>query len=128
VPDAASGVPKPLRPWRVIVWDGTTLGNWQSEIDCDVVINLTGRSVNCRYTATNREAILQSRVWLQASTATIYAHRYDRPNDEHSGILGGTNRAHHSPGDTALTSQVRGSARSKKPLPMELEKLRFGQR
>ena len=72
------------------------------------MINLAGRSVNCRYTAANREEILQSRVlstrvvgqaiaaaarkprvWLQASTATIYAHRYDSPNDEYSGILGG---------------------------------------
>ena len=97
------------RPWRVVAWDGATLGNWQRAIDgCDVVINLTGRSVNCRYTKANRDAILQSRVlstrvvgqaiataarppraWLQASTATIYAHRYDRANDEHSGILGG---------------------------------------
>ncbi len=97
------------RPWRVVAWDGATLGNWQREIDgCDVVINLTGRSVNCRYTAANREEILQSRVlstrvvgqaiataarkpqvWLQASTATIYAHRYDSPNDEYSGIIGG---------------------------------------
>ena len=97
------------RPWRVVAWDGATLGDWQREIDgCDVVINLAGRSVNCRYTAANREEILQSRVlstrvvgqaiaqavrpprvWLQASTATIYAHRYDSPNDEHSGILGG---------------------------------------
>src|SRR5436305_1418071 len=51
------------RPWRVVAWDGATLGNWQSEIDsCDIVINLTGRSVNCRYTAANREEILQSRV------------------------------------------------------------------
>ncbi len=98
-----------VRPWRVVRWDGATLGGWQSEIDgADVVINLTGRSVNCRYNAANREEILQSRVlstrvvgqaiaraahkprvWLQASTATIYAHRYDSPNDEHSGILGG---------------------------------------
>ena len=97
------------RPWRVMAWDATTLGPWQREIDgCDVVINLTGRSVNCRYTAANREAILQSRVlstrvvgraiatsartprvWLQASTATIYAHRYDSPNDERTGMLGG---------------------------------------
>ena len=96
-------------PWRVIAWDGATLGNWQREIDgCDVVINLAGRSVNCRYTAANRDEIMQSRVfstravgqaiaaatckprvWLQASTATIYAHRYDGPNDEYSGILGG---------------------------------------
>ena len=97
------------RPWRVVAWDGATLGGWQREIDgCDVVINLAGRSVNCRYTAANREEILESRVlstrvvgqaiaraarpprvWLQASTATIYAHRYDGPNDEHTGILGG---------------------------------------
>ena len=96
------------RPWRVIAWDGATLGNWQGEIDgCDMVINLAGRSVNCRYTAANREEILRSRVlstrvagraiaraarqprvWLQASTATIYAHRYDSPNDEHSGMDG----------------------------------------
>jgi uncharacterized protein (TIGR01777 family) len=98
-----------VRPWRVVEWDGATLGTWQSEIDrCDVVINLAGRNVNCRYTAAHREEILQSRVrstrilgeavaraarpprvWLQASTATIYAHRYDAPNDERSGVLGG---------------------------------------
>jgi uncharacterized protein len=97
------------RPWRVVQWDGATLGNWQREVDgCDVVINLAGRSVNCRYNAANREEILHSRllstrlvgqaiaaaadpprVWLQASTATIYAHRYDAANDEQSGILGG---------------------------------------
>ena len=92
-------------PWRVIPWDGATLGGWAQELDgCDAVINLAGRSVNCRYTAANRTAILESRVlstravgqaiaqarrpprvWLQASTATIYAHRYDAPNDEASG-------------------------------------------
>lgn len=101
-----------VRPWRVVAWDGATLGKWQAEIDgCDVVINLTGRSGNCRYTAANREEILRSRVastrivgqaiarasrpplvWLQASTATIYAHRYDGPNDEYSGLLGGNER------------------------------------
>ena len=43
------------RPWSVVAWDGATLGGWQREIDgCDVVINLTGRSVNCRYTAAHR--------------------------------------------------------------------------
>ena len=96
-------------PWRVVTWDGVNLGAWRNEIDgSDVVINLTGRSVNCRYDAANRQEILQSRVlstkivgeaivratrppqvWLQASTATIYAHRYDRANDEHSGVIGG---------------------------------------
>lgn len=97
------------RPWRVVAWDGETRGDWVREIDgCDVVVNLAGRSVNCRYTPANRKAILESRVlstqavgnaiaraarpprvWLQASTATIYAHRYDAPNDERSGMLGG---------------------------------------
>src|SRR5262245_35740303 len=86
-----------IRPCRVVRWDGETLGNWQRELDgCDVVVNLTGRSVNCRYTDANRREILESRVrstrvigqamvqaarpprvWLQASTATIYAHRFD---------------------------------------------------
>jgi uncharacterized protein (TIGR01777 family) len=99
-----------VQPWRAVAWDGASLGKWQSEIDgCDAVINLAGRSVNCRYTAENRRQIMQSRVlstrvvghaiaqasrpprvWLQASTATIYAHRYDGPNDEYLGILGGT--------------------------------------
>lgn len=99
-----------LRPWRVVEWDGANLGAWRREIDgCEVLINLTGRSVNCRYNAANRREILESRVrstqvladavraaarpprvWLQASTATIYAHRYDAPNDERSGILGGS--------------------------------------
>jgi uncharacterized protein len=97
------------RPWTVIPWDGATLGDWSKALDgCDVVINLAGRSVNCRYTPANRTAILDSRVlstrvvgqaiaqarrpprvWLQASTATIYSHRYDAPNDETSGVIGG---------------------------------------
>ena len=96
-------------PWRVLPWDARTRGEWANELDgADVVINLAGRSVNCRYTSANRRAIFDSRVestravgeavaacarpprvWLQASTATIYAHRYDAANDERSGVLGG---------------------------------------
>ena len=96
-------------PWRMVTWDGASIGDWTNEVNgADVVINLAGRSVNCRYTPANRREILESRVlstravgeaiaaatrppcvWLQASTATIYAHRYDRANDEHTGILGG---------------------------------------
>ncbi len=96
-------------PWRVAVWDAETIGDWAGEVDgVDAVINLAGRSVNCRYTPENRRLIKESRVlstravgeaiasakqppkvWLQASTATIYAHRYDAPNDELTGILGG---------------------------------------
>lgn len=95
--------------WPVVPWDGETVGAWAEEIDgADVVFNLAGRSVNCRYTAANRRSILESRtrstraigraimqakrpprVWLQASTATIYAHRYDAPNDESTGLIGG---------------------------------------
>lgn len=98
------------RPWRVMKWDGETLGAWVSEIDgADTVINLAGQSVNCRYTAENRRILIDSRVkstrvvgqaiaqannaprvWLQASTATLYAHRYDAPNDEAAGIIGGS--------------------------------------
>lgn len=97
-------------PGRVVTWDGQSPGEWTSELEgADVVVNLAGRSVNCRYTAKNRAAILDSRilstqvigqaignaadpprVWLQASTATIYAHRYDAPNDEATGIVGGS--------------------------------------
>jgi uncharacterized protein (TIGR01777 family) len=97
-------------PWRVVGWDAETVGDWVAEIEgVDAIINLAGRSVNCRYTTSNRRQIKESRVnstravgqaiaraarpprvWLQASTATIYAHRYDAPNDEATGILGGT--------------------------------------
>ncbi len=95
--------------WRVVQWDAETLGDWTGEFEnADVIINLAGRSVNCRYTPENRRQILESRVkstrivgeaivkasnpprvWLQASTATIYAHRFDAPNDELTGIIGG---------------------------------------
>ncbi len=104
-----AATPSSARPWRTVDWDAETRGPWAAELDgADVVINLAGRSVNCRYTAANRTAIKESRirstrilgeviassvrpprVWLQSSTATIYAHRYDAPNDEATGIIGG---------------------------------------
>src|SRR6185369_10294138 len=97
------------KPWRTMEWDGETIAEWAAEIEgADAVINLAGQSVNCRYNETNRRLIIESRVqstkilceaiaqawqpppaWLQASTATIYAHRYDAPNDEALGIIGG---------------------------------------
>ncbi|MCU1323769.1 MAG: hypothetical protein JWM43_3418 [Acidobacteriaceae bacterium] len=50
-------------PWRVAIWDGRSRGDWVRELDgCDVCINLTGRSVNCRYTPENRREIYDSRV------------------------------------------------------------------
>jgi uncharacterized protein len=100
-----------------IEWDARTLGPWASEIDgSDVVINLAGRSVNCRYSEENLKLMMDSRVdstkvtglaierakrpprlWLQMSTATIYAHRFDASNDEASGVIGG-----NEPGAPAL--------------------------
>lgn len=94
---------------RVVEWDGRSLSAWVREMDgADAVINLAGRSVNCRYTEANLQEMLDSRVdstravgraieraqrpppvWLQMSTATIYAHRYDAANDEATGRIGG---------------------------------------
>ena len=70
-----------VQPWRVVQWDGVSLGAWQSEIDgCDVLINLTGRSVNCRYNTANRQEIMDSRVQStkalgQAITAAVHPPR-----------------------------------------------------
>lgn len=95
--------------WREILWDGLTPGGWIAALEqSDVCINLAGRSVNCRYHAANRRAIFDSRIrstrllnevissllcpprlWLNASTATIYRHALDRPMDEANGELGG---------------------------------------
>jgi uncharacterized protein len=101
--------PEPSTPSKTVHWDGKTLGPWTEALEgADVLINLSGRSVDCRYNAKNREAILRSRVestailgkalqslahppcvWLNASSATIYRHSYDREMDEFTGELGG---------------------------------------
>lgn len=73
----------------------------------DLLINLAGKSVNCRYNKANRDEIIRSRVettaelsravsasstppplWFNASTATIYRHAEDRPQTESTGELG----------------------------------------
>ncbi|RZL16338.1 MAG: TIGR01777 family protein [Hymenobacter sp.] len=91
-------------------WDARTLGPWAAELEgADLLVNLAGRSVDCRYTAANRRAVLASRVestavlaaavaacrqpprvWLNSSTATIYADtRGSLPaNTEAAGIIG----------------------------------------
>jgi hypothetical protein len=94
---------------HAVPWDGKTLGPWAEEIDgADAVINLAGRSVDTRYSPAKKAEILQSRVdstrvvgeaiaiarnpprvWLQASTATIYAHTFGQPHDEYTGVIGG---------------------------------------
>jgi len=95
--------------WKTAAWDGISVGAWVETLEgADVLINLAGRSVDCRYNARNREEILQSRVrstsvlgdairrmnrppriWLNASTATIYRHSFDRAMDEATGEIGG---------------------------------------
>ncbi|MGA5563145.1 TIGR01777 family oxidoreductase [Streptomyces platensis] len=92
-----------------VAWDGATAGAWTAVVDgSDVVINLAGRSVSCRYTQANLQEMMDSRVdsarvvgeaiaaaarpprvWLQMSTATIYTHRFDAAHDEATGELGG---------------------------------------
>jgi hypothetical protein len=95
--------------YQTVHWDGEHEGQWTETLEgADVCINLAGRSINCRYTAKNREAILHSRVvstrmlgrviagmahppkvWLNASAANIYRHAMDRPMDEETGEIGG---------------------------------------
>ncbi len=92
---------------RFVKWDATNLGPWQSELEqADVLINLTGKSVDCRYNAANKAEILRSRIdstrvlnqallacavppkhFINSSTATIYQHNLHEPNDE-NGLIG----------------------------------------
>lgn len=91
-----------------IYWDGKTLGKWCDTLEgCDVLINLTGRSVDCRYTDKNKAEILHSRIdstkilqtaieqsknppklWLNASSATIYMHAERVRMTEANGLIG----------------------------------------
>ncbi|MEO7300723.1 MAG: TIGR01777 family oxidoreductase [Verrucomicrobiota bacterium] len=89
---------------REVAWDAHTLGDWVHKLDgATAVVNLTGRSVDCRYNAKNRREIMESRVnstrvvgeafalcenpprvWLNSSTATVYKHTFGEPHDESS--------------------------------------------
>ncbi len=89
---------------QYIAWDAEHLGDWQKYFcGADAVLNLTGRSVNCRYTPENKKEIIDSRVhstkvvgeaiaacdnpppvWLNASSATIYPPSFDEDRTEDS--------------------------------------------
>ena len=93
---------------QTIVWDGNTEGDWvNSLIGEDMLINLCGKNVNCRYTEANQAEIINSRViptkllakvveelaqppkvWINITSATIYRHAEDRPQDEDNGEIG----------------------------------------
>jgi uncharacterized protein (TIGR01777 family) len=97
---------------REVLWDAKNLGDWAGLVDgAEAVINLAGKSVDCRYTEPNRKAIIASRVdstrilgeaiakckqpprvWLNSSSATIYKHTFDKPMDE-AGETGATPEA-----------------------------------
>lgn len=91
-----------------VKWDAKTQGSWAKELEgADMLINLTGKNVNCRYTEENKKEIFDSRtnsthalveaitncdvwpkLWIQSSSATIYRHAEDRPMTEKDGIIG----------------------------------------
>ncbi|GGH17953.1 TIGR01777 family oxidoreductase [Mucilaginibacter phyllosphaerae] len=93
---------------KTLVWDGRTMGDWAQQLEgADMLINLCGKNVNCRYTEKNKEEIITSRVeptnllgkvvdglihppklWINAASATIYRHAEDRPQDEETGEIG----------------------------------------
>ncbi len=93
---------------KPVEWDGRTLGAWVEEFEnASLVVNLAGKSVNCRYYQKNKDLIFSTRLestkiigdairqcenppslWLNSSTATIYRHAEDRPQDEESGEIG----------------------------------------
>ncbi len=93
---------------RQAIWDGKTLGDWADHLEgADLVINLAGKSVNCRYTKKNKAEIFASRLdstkiigeaiqdceqkpacWINIASATIYEHSLERANTEDAGIIG----------------------------------------
>jgi NAD dependent epimerase/dehydratase family enzyme len=91
--------------WR---WDGKHVEkHWMNDMEgCDIVINLAGKSVNCRYNDRNKKEVLSSRIdatqtigqairrtgtpprlWINASSATIYRHAMDRAQEEENGEI-----------------------------------------
>jgi uncharacterized protein (TIGR01777 family) len=94
---------KLLNKIRYVKWNGVSTDGWADEINgADLVINLSGKSVNCRYTEKNKKEIFDSRtnstkaigkaiqqstnptkLWINAASATIYPHATDTARDEY---------------------------------------------
>lgn len=101
-------IPEKKLPVTYTIWNGKDSGAWTSALDgADLLINLCGKNVNCRYTDANKKAIFQSRLdptrilgevisdlknppacWINTSSATYYRHAEDRPQDETGGEEG----------------------------------------
>lgn len=93
---------------QTVVWDGCNAGEWQQALEqADLLVNLCGKNVNCRYTQRNRKEILWSRInptralnramlacnqpprlWINVTSATIYRHAEDHSQDEDTGEEG----------------------------------------
>lgn len=93
---------------KTILWDAVNTGSWVHVLEgADLLINLCGKNVNCRYTEKNRKAIVNSRViptqllgrvistmanppavWINITSATIYRHAEDFAQDEETGEIG----------------------------------------
>lgn len=93
---------------KYVYWDAKNIGDWINELEnTDVLINLVGKSVDCRYTQKNKTLILNSRVdsthvlnqainscerppkhFINSSTATIYRHSEDKQMTERAGEIG----------------------------------------
>lgn len=93
---------------QFVHWNAKSLTGWEDVLEnADVLINLAGKSVDCRYTPDNKAAILSSRIdstrvlneailrcknppkhFINSSTATIYRHSEDKQMDENSGEIG----------------------------------------
>jgi uncharacterized protein (TIGR01777 family) len=93
---------------KYVNWNAKTFSGWENELEnATVLINLAGKSVDCRYTKENKKQILWSRIqstkilnkavlnctnppkhWLNSSTATIYRFSLDKQMDEVNGEIG----------------------------------------
>jgi uncharacterized protein (TIGR01777 family) len=102
------GKSKTIDKIKYVNWDARTLSGWEKELEnTTVLINLAGKSVNCRYTKENKKEILWSRIqstrilnkavlnctnppkhWLNSSTSTIYRFSLDKQMDEVNGEIG----------------------------------------
>lgn len=91
----------------MVQWDGKVTGQWTAALEgCDLLINLAGRTVNCRYNAKNKADIMYSRVnatkvlgeavkqlkqppalWINGASTTIYRYAEDRAQDEFTGEI-----------------------------------------
>lgn len=93
---------------KTVVWNGQNEGEWEQTLEgAELLVNLCGKNVNCRYTEKNKAEIISSRVnptkllgkaiaklnnppelWINITSATIYRHAEDHPQDEENGDTG----------------------------------------